>query len=303
MRNRVNAIALLVVSLTASVRGQSPSAPLAFDVVSVKPNTSGEVGGASRAQPGRYQGVNVTLMRVIGLAYRPVQEFVGGPDWIKTAHFDIEARSDGSPTPDQTLEMLRTLLADRFKLVVHKDVKESPVYALTLARRDARLGPRMRPASAECPPPGSTPRAPSPEAPRPQCGFKLGNGALSGQGATMARRAGELSFVGRQVIDRTGLAGAFDVDLEWTPDTPGAAQSPTRARRSSPRSRSSSGSSSSHRLHRSRSSSSTAPSARPRTSPGQSCRRATIGLTDVARRTGIRHASAAIDVRSTATDT
>ena len=229
MRTRVNAIALLVVAVTASVRAQSPPAPrapLAFDVVSVRPNTSGEVGGASRAQPGRYQGVNVTLMRVIGLAYRPVQEFVAGPDWIKTAHFDIEARSDGSPTPDQMLEMLRTLLADRFKLVVHKEVKESPVYALTLARRDARLGPRIQPAAAECPRPGSAPRRPSPQEPRPQCGFKLGNGALSGQGATMARLAGELSFVGRQVIDRTDLAGAFDVDLEWTPDSPGAAPSP-----------------------------------------------------------------------------
>ena len=81
---------------------------------------------------------------MIGLAYRPVQEFAGGPDWINTAHFDIEARTDGNPSQEQMLEMLRTLLADRFKLVVHKEMIDSPVYALTLARRDGRLGPRMR---------------------------------------------------------------------------------------------------------------------------------------------------------------
>lgn len=218
---------LAALVFTASLLGQSPTeprAPLAFDVVSVKPNRSGETGGTSRAQPGRYQGINVTLFRVITLAYRPVQEFVGGPDWIRTAHFDIEARSDRSPTPDQMLEMLRTMLADRFRLVVHKEQQESPVYALTLARRDGRLGPRLKKSETECAPPDSGP-AQSPQ-PRSRCGFMLGNGVLSGRGATMARVAAELSFVDRQVIDRTGLAGAFDIDLEWTPDSPGAAPNP-----------------------------------------------------------------------------
>jgi uncharacterized protein (TIGR03435 family) len=225
---RVIAVALVALAVAASVRSQSPTgprAPFAFDVVSVKPNTSGEVGGTSRAQPGRYQGVNVTLKRVITLAYRPVQEFVGGPDWINTAHFDIDARAEGTPSQDQMLEMLRTLLADRFKLVVHKEQKDSPVYALTVARRDGRLGARLRRSDVECLAPDSGPAAP-PAAPRPRCGFRLGNGVLSGQGATMARLASEMSFVGRQVIDRTGLAGAFDIDLEWTPDSPGAAPSP-----------------------------------------------------------------------------
>jgi uncharacterized protein (TIGR03435 family) len=122
------------------------------------------------------------------------------------------------------LEMLRTMLADRFKLVVHKEVKDSPVFALTLARRDGRLGPRMRRADAECAPPDSRPNA-SPQDAR-RCGVKLGNGAMAGVGVTAARLASELSFVGRQVIDRTSLEGAFDVDLEWTPESPGTAPSP-----------------------------------------------------------------------------
>ena len=120
---------LATILAAVSLRGQAPRRPrpLAFDVVSVKPNTSGEQGGSSRAQPGRHQGINVTLKRVIGLAYRPVQEFAGGPDWINTAHFDIEAGTEGNPSQEQMLEMLRTLLADRFKLVVHKEMKDSPV--------------------------------------------------------------------------------------------------------------------------------------------------------------------------------
>lgn len=224
---RSQLIPMLVATLVAAagLRGQTPAVPrpLAFDVVSVKLNTSSEQGGTSRAQPGRYQGINVTLKRVITLAYRPVQEFVGGPDWINTVHFDIEARAEGNPNQEQMLEMLRTLLADRFKLVVHKETKESPVYALTVARRDGRLGPRLRRAETECASPDSAPRSsPTPER---RCGFRLGNGALSGQGATMTRLAGELSFVGRQVVDRTSLMGSFDIDLEWAPDAPGAAPS------------------------------------------------------------------------------
>jgi uncharacterized protein (TIGR03435 family) len=228
MRSQTIPMLLATILAAVSLRGQVPAGPrpLAFDVVSVKPNTSGEQGGSSRAQPGRYQGINVTLKRVIGLAFRPVQEFVGGPDWINTAHFDIEARAEGNPGQDQMLEMLRTLLADRFKLVVHKEMKDSPVYALTLARGDGRLGPRLRRAETECAQPDSKAQTPSPQGPERRCGFRLGNGALSGQGATMARLAGELSFVGRQVVDRTSLTGSFDVDLEWTPDSPGAAPSP-----------------------------------------------------------------------------
>ena len=65
----------------------------AFDVVSIKSNTSGEPGGTNRAQPGRYVGINVPVMRLIGIAYRPIQEFEGGLDWIRTERFDIEAKA------------------------------------------------------------------------------------------------------------------------------------------------------------------------------------------------------------------
>lgn len=183
-----------------------------FDVVSIKPNTSGEAGGSSRAQPGRYQGVNVTLMRVIGLAYRPIQEFEGGPDWIRTDRFDIEAKADGTPTQEQMLRMLRALLADRFGLVARPEARPKPVYALVLARRDGQLGPGLRASDAACQSGPGT------------CPVRMQDGALTSMGLTMPRLASELSFVGRPVVDRTGLTGAFEVDLRWSPEAePGGA--------------------------------------------------------------------------------
>jgi uncharacterized protein (TIGR03435 family) len=208
--------ALAAVSV-AGLLAQDPRRPLTFDVTSVKLNTSGEQGGSSSARPGRYRGVNVTLRRVIGLAY-PVQEIVGGPEWINTERFDIEGRIDGAPTQPQMLEMLRTLLADRFKLVVHKEVRQMPAFALAVARADGRPGPQLR-RTDPClaPPPNPDPRP----ATSPRCGgFSIGNGSLTGRGVTMTQLAAELPSAteGRHVVDRTGLAGAFDVNVTWNAD-------------------------------------------------------------------------------------
>jgi uncharacterized protein (TIGR03435 family) len=212
MRGRIAPL-LIASLLTVPVMVATQSAP-AFEVVSIKPNHSGESGGASRAQPGRYQGINVTLMRLIRLAYQPVQEFEGGPDWINTEHFDIEARAAGTPTRDEMIAMLRVMLADRFALQVRRDVRERPVYALTLARRDGTLGAQLKRSDAECQNGPGT------------CGVQMDNGALRSKSITLPRLAAELSFVGRKVIDRTGLPGAFDVSLEWMPDAPGGGAPP-----------------------------------------------------------------------------
>ena len=65
----------------ATLAAQAPSPP-AFDAVSIKPSRSDVRRGSSRVQPGRYVGVNVTLMRLVRLAYRPIEEFDGGPEWV-----------------------------------------------------------------------------------------------------------------------------------------------------------------------------------------------------------------------------
>ena len=208
MRAALAMVGVSVVGLLA----QEPQRPLTFDVTSVKPNTSGEQGGSSKGQPGRYVGVNVTLKRVIGLAYRPVQEFIGGPDWISTDRFDIEGSVEGTPTQDQMLEMLRSLLADRFKLAVHRETRQMPAYSLTLARGNGRLGAELRAV------PPCTPAAASPASPARRCGgFAVGAGSLKGTGVTMTQLATELPSAteGRYVVDRTGLSGTFDVNLTW----------------------------------------------------------------------------------------
>lgn len=208
MRAALAMVGVSVVGLLA----QEPQRPLTFDVTSVKPNTSGEQGGSSKAQPGRYVGLNVTLKRVIGLAYRPVQEFIGGPDWINTDRFDIEGSVEGTPTQDQMLEMLRSLLADRFKLAVHRETRQMPAYSLTLARSDGRLGAELR-AVRPCTPPAASPASPA----RRCGGFAVGAGSLKGTGVTMTQLATELPSAteGRYVVDRTGLSGTFDVNLTW----------------------------------------------------------------------------------------
>jgi uncharacterized protein (TIGR03435 family) len=199
---RITITALIVGSLVG-LRAQTPQRPLAFDVTSVKANTSGAQGGTSKGEPGRYVGVNVTLRRVIGLAYLPVQEFVGGPGWIDTERFDIEGKAEGTPNREQMMEMLRSLLADRFKLVVHRETRQMPSYAL-VARADGKTGPSLRRAE-----------------PCTQCGgFSVGKGSLKGTAVTMTQLAVELPSAteGRRVIDRTGLSGAFDVTLTWNAD-------------------------------------------------------------------------------------
>ncbi len=150
-------------------------------------------------------------------------QLVGGPTWLTSDRFDIVATVAGNPPPEQIPLMLRALLADRFKLVIHTERRELPIYALVLARRDGKLGARISPATFDClaargratgaPP---TPPAPSGRVP---CGLRFRPGNVVGEGISLAQLADRLApFVNRVVIDQTGLAGNFDLDLEWTPD-------------------------------------------------------------------------------------
>jgi uncharacterized protein (TIGR03435 family) len=87
-----------------------------------------------------------------------------------------------------------------------------PAYALTLAKRDGKLGPSLRRSDADC----SSDNGPKPAA--SPCGFRIGDGALLGRGATIEKLAAELILTGRLVVNRTGLSGVFDMDMKWTPD-------------------------------------------------------------------------------------
>jgi uncharacterized protein (TIGR03435 family) len=137
-RRRRHLVAIVVISLMAAMGkiatliARAQAVNPVFDVVSIKPNTSGDTRVTNRVQPGgRYTATNITLRQLIRDAYR-VQEFqvVGGPGWMSSDRFDIVAKAEGNPSVGLIARMRQTLLTDRFKVVTHTETRELPVYAL-----------------------------------------------------------------------------------------------------------------------------------------------------------------------------
>jgi uncharacterized protein (TIGR03435 family) len=217
MRTAVIVLICSVLSVRAALDAQSPT----FEVASIRPNVSGSPQGQGLAGPqpgGRFIAIGVTLRRLVAGAYDDLQ-VVGGPAWIDSDRFDINARAEGDRPPSEIVRMVRSLLTDRFKLVLHTDTREMPVYVLTTARRDRRLGPKLHESDAKCAQDARNfiPQlAPGP----PPCGdFRLGARLLTARGMTMARLAQLLrGRVGRPVADRTELAAMYDLELEWSSD-------------------------------------------------------------------------------------
>jgi len=198
-----------------------PGPEESFAVASVKANRSGAIQWDFDAPPGRLVGTNVLLRDLIRFAYfiygGDWDVRIAGPAWIKTARFDVDARTPGQVPQDRAMSMLRHLLAQRFGLKVHYEQREHPVYALVMARSDRRPGPQLTPQAIDC----STLTAPPPiDSARPICGNRGGPGRLTGGGMSMQQFALHLASVaGRTVIDETGLGPAgFDYDLRWSPD-------------------------------------------------------------------------------------
>jgi bla regulator protein blaR1 len=159
------------------------------------------------------------------------------PKWASTDRFTIQARAVGHPTKDQMRLMMQSLLAERFKLAIHFEDQEVPVFVLTLAKAGKR-GPKLIP-HAEGPPCDSTgptdvesTKTPkSVEAFPPTCGAPGSDVRASPSGpvsvvgvrdATLAIVGSSLGWagrLGRPVVDRTGLDGKFDFVMEWTPES------------------------------------------------------------------------------------
>jgi len=208
------------------VNGQTPPKPHAFEVASIKENVSGGDNASVRAQPGgRVSVSNNSLRNIIRNAYN-VQNYqiVGGPEWINTVRWDITAKAPDDAPPQELLLMLRTLLADRFKLVIRNESREMPIYALILARADGRLGSQLRVSNVDCAAifaaAKTTGQVPPPTTNgRPTCGTRTTRGNMTTTGVAMSDLARNLApFAGRPVVDKTGLSGAFDLDLTWTPE-------------------------------------------------------------------------------------
>jgi uncharacterized protein (TIGR03435 family) len=196
----------------------------------VKPNTSGSGSQSARSGKASLQIINMPMRMLIVNAYgvRP-ERVVGGPGWIDSDRFDVNARAPEN-TPDSQLSvMLRTTLAERFTLVIRSEMREQPLYALVLARSDGRLGPNLKPSTDVQEVRGGGPRSfgagpgspiASPQTRQFGCGVRSssdGRGTVILGGARqLADLARSLEGIGdRVVIDRTGLAGAFDFELRF----------------------------------------------------------------------------------------
>jgi len=244
-------IALAFPAFVIAAMAQAPppqvndgTAPV-FEVASVKTNKGGpRMMMSMRTLPGRLEATNLPLRMLITQAYRvPAYLMQGGPAWLDSDRFDLVAKApDGSP-PDRTMLMLRALLAERFKLVVHNETKDAPIYALVMARSDGKLGPKLtkttddceailaeRRAAARARGPGPVAFTPPPPNEKPICTINMSAAPGTGGLPVMRFRAGGqtldsltrqlASMVSRPVVDRTGLTGLYDFEIEFSPPRP-----------------------------------------------------------------------------------
>jgi uncharacterized protein (TIGR03435 family) len=241
---------ILVVMLSATVSASAAAQAWRFEVASVRAGgTPGLPPLVSVLPGGRVSAPNSTLRELIRSAYGVDDDrILGGPDWVARARFAVEAKAERTDaTPSQLQAMLADLLAERFRLEVHLERRELPVFVVTLAHGDGHLGPALRRAGVACepitPPPGVPPPPPPPPGGslrRPlvpanaglRCPTLFFPGWIAGRAITMAQLAPRLGpYAGRPVIDRTHLDGEFDFDLAYTPEQPpnfnGAALPPT----------------------------------------------------------------------------
>lgn len=196
--------------------------PPAFEVASVKPNNAGRMGYQRFIlQAGdRLTSENFLLLNFITEAYlNKHAELIDPPNWITEERYDINAKAEKPVSRDEMRLMLRSLLADRFKLAVHTENREGEIFALVIARKDGKLGPHLRPAAKTC----AELRAETESPDADPCGVgSIANVLFRG---TMRARGFRLSDVmgrmqreaGRRIVDKTGLTGAFDWELTFTP--------------------------------------------------------------------------------------
>jgi uncharacterized protein (TIGR03435 family) len=167
--------------------------PPAFEVASVKPNTSGRTMMRGGREP-RFE--NHSLRRLLQIAYRLQDYAVSGPPWLDTASFDITAKMADGAALNQMPEMLRTL-TERFKLVVHREEKEVNGFLLVVDKKGLRIQP-VEPAAG---------------------GSAWGTGMLQARSTSMTDFAGVLAgLLQSPVKDQTGVAGVYDIKLKWEPD-------------------------------------------------------------------------------------
>jgi len=187
-------IAAMMASAAAIVLAQAP----AFEVASIRMSPGGMITISPPDSPG-FTAKNVSMQILISLAYGGDSDRVQGPGWIRSQQYDVIAKSEGERklSYDELKPLLQDLLAQRFQLKVHTQMKEGSGYALVVAKGGAKLQETKGAADHS---------------------YILPN-SLDVQNRSMAAFAGALSRpAGRPVADETGLKGNYDIRLKYAED-------------------------------------------------------------------------------------
>jgi uncharacterized protein (TIGR03435 family) len=201
---------LIVLLFAALLHGQDKPARLTFEVASIKPSKPGGRGGAMKVLPGGQeflaQNFPIRLM-IARLHWAPLRQVTGGPEWLDSELWDIQAKADRPGyNREQLNEMLENMLEDEFKLKLRKDVKEGPVYALSIDKSGLKMKLNESPEDFEIPIQGGP------------------GGVTVGKRVAMDRLCFQLGLfmqgTERPVIDKTGLTGFYDFTLSFLPELP-----------------------------------------------------------------------------------
>lgn len=208
-------VALRIAAVAAcgvtSAFGQSAQSPQ-FEVASVKINKSGQRGGGiSAIGGGRFSARNIPFKILLATAYEVnFEQISGGPSWLDSERYDVEAKPDRLATTKQIHVMLQKLLAERFGLVLRRETKEMPILALVPDKGISKI--RVH------------------DGPEVDFGIRPGDkGQVVFTGVSMQRLCQFLSIrLSKTVVDKTGLAGVYDFELAWAPDQPQRDEEPER---------------------------------------------------------------------------
>jgi len=255
--SRVLCPTLLLALLVYSAHAQSGDAKAEFEVASVKPAappvsvrvengymvvTGATSGGPGSKDPGRFTGTSICLFDLIREAYRVRPFQITGPAWLKTELFDVAAKVPKDTTKEQFSLMLQNLLAERFKLVLHRDRKEMAGYELVVAKNGPRLKETVDAAASTD---GALPAAPPDlsklkldEDGYPAVTAAPGSNKISSYGARVTERMVGISMerfassltsrLVRPVNDHTGLTAKYDIVLHYMREVgPGGEGGPT----------------------------------------------------------------------------
>lgn len=211
-------VLLLLLILPAAQATYAQTSVPGFDVATIRPTGPSSDGHTHINYPpgDRFSTSNITVLNLMQWAYgMPERQILDGPQWLGSTRFDIQAKADsgdqggdkfkgltGEQDRDLKRRMVQALLADRFQLKLHQETRTLPAYDLTLAKGGSKLQRSKSNGQS----------------------FSVGSTHFNGEGLTMSIIAEQLSKItGRVVVDKTNLAGRYDLKLEWSADDAPAA--------------------------------------------------------------------------------